>query len=202
MTKWDARIDAIIWRGSTTGYGIVSKPKMATHDPELLPRVRLCLEFQGMPSTDVKISSVVQKEDNDIHVRRLADAQILGERIAPLTWFGCKFAIDIDGNSNAWSNLFMRLLMGCCVLKVASPSGYRQWYYEELEPWTHFVPLKSDLSDLRERIAWCRANSDQCRRIAANGQSFILARDFETEVARSVHRVQEAYKDGTLRTEL
>jgi hypothetical protein len=113
-----------------------------------------------------------------------------------------KFAIDIDGNSNAWSNLFTRLVMGCCILKVASPSSYRQWYYSDLQPWTHYVPVKADLSDIVGQIAWCRSNLDECERIAARGQEFAMARTCETETAAGVARLCEAAGRGTLRTTL
>lgn len=202
LTPWGKRIDRIIWRGSDTGSGVVSKPDMVAHDAELLPRVRLCLELRGVPGTDVKISNVLRADGLAVNRGRLANAGILGDFISPRTWCGCKFAIDIDGNSNAWSNFFTRLLMGCCILKIASPTGYRQWYYDEIEPWTHFIPVAADLSDLHERVAWARANLDQCARIAANGQAFAMTRTFETETARSARHVYEAQKDGTLRNEL
>jgi hypothetical protein len=130
----------------------------------------------------------------------LAKAGILGEFISPICWFGLKFALDVDGNSNAWSNLFTRLVMGCCVLKVESAAGYRQWYYADMQPWTHFVPVKADLSDLHERIAWCRANSAACRDIAARGQEFAMTRDFEAEMVSAQARIREAHADGRLRT--
>ena len=46
-----------------------------------------------------------------------------------------KFQIDIDGNTNSWPGLFQKLLTGSAILKVASPYGYRQWYYDRLRPW-------------------------------------------------------------------
>jgi Glycosyl transferase family 90 len=130
-----------------------------------------------------------------LDTERLASAGILGDYIAPITWCGLKFAIDIDGNTNAWSNFFTRLLMGCCVLKVASAAGYRQWYYGDIEPWIHYVPVKADLSDICERIAWCRSNHAGARRIAAAGQEFATARDFDNEIAAAARRVGAAYQD-------
>jgi hypothetical protein len=201
-TAWNQRGDRIVWRGSTTGAGTIAKDRLLVDDPELLPRVRLCLELRGAGDTDVKISGVAQSSNAALDKDRLASAGILGEPISPIAWHTFKFAIDIDGNSNAWSNLFTRLLMGCCVLKVASPSGYRQWYYGDIEPWKHYVPVKADLSDLRSQIMWCRSNLEECRRIAASGQAFAMARDYETEIASGIRRVCEALKSGTLCADL
>ena len=92
--------------------------------------------------------------------------------------------------------------MGCCVLKVASPRNYRQWYYDDLKPWTHFVPVKADLSDLAAQIAWCRANLDACERIAADGQAFAMALRYEKEIVAAAGRVATAFQRGELRTDL
>jgi hypothetical protein len=42
------------------------------------------------------------------------------------------------------------------------------------------VPVKADLSDLEEKIRWCRENDDKCREIAANCLEL-----YEKYVARS-----------------
>jgi len=201
-TDWMKRSDQIVWRGATTGRGAISKPDLSAHDTELLLRIRLCLALKDIPGTDAKLSGVAQSRDQAVDVHRLSQAGILGEYISPIAWNGRKFAIDIDGNANAFSNLLTRLIMGCCVLKVASPLGYRQWYYDALEPWTHYVPVSPDLSDLRDRIAWCREHLAECERIAARGQAFAMARDYDSEVAAAARRLCTAYETGALRRTL
>jgi len=197
---WRSRSDVILWRGSATGTGAITKAQLTARDPDLRPRVRLCLAMKDVPMADVKISGIAQSSNAALDRERLSAAGILGEYSSPIFWFGCKFAIDIDGNSNAWSNLIMRLLTGCCVLKVASPGGYRQWYYNKLQPWIHFVPVRSDLSDVIEQIAWCRANLDVCEHIAASGQALALSLDFKSEMAGSIQRICDAANAGNLRT--
>ena len=197
---WEARSDRFVWRGSTTGVGVIAKDQLSAADADLIPRVRLCLELREFPGADVKISGVVQSAAAVADRERLAKAGIFGAFIAPVFWHSFRYAIDIDGNTNAWSNLFSRLVMGCCVVKIASRQGYRQWYYDDLEPWRHYVPVKSDLSDLRERITWCRANSDECRQIAARGQEFAMARSYEVEIASAIRRLCQASANGMLRS--
>jgi hypothetical protein len=201
-TPWHRRSEHILWRGTTTGPGRISKEHMTAGDRELLPRVRLCLSLRDVPGTDVKLSAIAQSGDVEGDRERLICAGILGDYIAPITWHGCKFAIDIDGNSNAWSNLFTRLIMGCCLLKVASAPGYRQWYYDELDAWTHYVPVKADLSDLRERIDWCRAHLSECGDIAARGQQFAMARGLDREIDLAAQHIRKAEARGALRTTL
>jgi Glycosyl transferase family 90 len=197
-TVWSERSDRILWRGTSSGFETISKQALSIDDHELIARVRFCLTLKDTPGIDVKLCNVLPSHDRALHEERFAKAGIFGEYVPPLAWCGHKFAIDIDGNTNAFSNFFTRLLMGCCVLKIASPAGYRQWYYGEIEPWTHYVPVKADFSDVLEKIAWCRANPDQCGQIAARGQAFAMARDFDSEMASAIRRVCEAYENGKL----
>jgi len=86
--------------------------------------------------------------------------------------------------------------------QVESPRGFRQWYYDDLEPWVHYVPVKGDLSDLRDKIGWSAANGDECEKIAARGRAFALERDYDFEIAAAIRRLCEAEAEGRLRTRL
>lgn len=187
---WQQRSAAIVWRGSTTGYGVVAPEDMRADYPGLLPRTRMCLLLKGMDDVDARFVQVLQVDRPSLARQRLQEAGIIGERISVSAWGSRKFALDIDGNANAWSNLFTRLLLGCCVIKVASPAGYRQWYYDDLRAWEHFVPVASDVSDLVEKIEWCRANDAACSEIAASGRRFAMARTYETEMSHAAERIK------------
>jgi len=185
-TSWAAREETVVWRGTTTGSGKISSAAMTPDDDGLLQRTRMCLILRETPRADARFVGIAQSNDVERDRNRLEQAGILAGYVDPMTWLVRKFAIDIDGNTNAWSNLFTRLLAGCCVIKVASPLGYRQWYYDELTPWRHYVPVRADLSDLNEKIDWCRTHDAECAQIASAGRDFVFRRDFDTEMKRTV----------------
>ena len=59
--------------------------------------------------------------------------------------------------------------LGSVILKVAPRQvADRMWYFPILQPYVDHVPVKADLSDLEEKIRWCRDNDDKCREIAQN----------------------------------
>ncbi len=181
------RDDAIVWRGSPTGFGLLANATMQPHDADLRQRVRLCLllaQGDGRLRADARI--VPGRGLPADVAAAYGRAGIAGDPLPEESWLGRQFAIDIDGNANAFTNLFIRLLYGCCVIKVASPLGFRQWYYDRLEPWRHYVPVAVDLSDLVERIEWCRGHSDECRAIASAGQALALAMTPAEETRRTV----------------
>lgn len=48
----------------------------------------------------------------------------------------------------------------------------RMWFFDLLKPYHDHVPVKADLSDLEEKIRWCRENDDKCRQIGENSKAF------------------------------
>ena len=190
--EWAERDATVVWRGSTTGHGVVSRDTMSAKDVTLTPRTRMCLLLRDQPRADICFARVVQTENTGQQEARLRAAGILGEGVAAREWWGMKYALDIDGNSNAWSNLFTRLLMGCCVIKINSAEGYRQWYYGQLRPWEHYVPVDADMSDLLDKVTWCQSHDAECRQIAGRGQEFALQRTFASEIVQAVGRIQAA----------
>ena len=189
---FDDRDDAIVWRGSPTGRGALATPTMDPTDPALRQRIRMCLLLRrdgnsvGPDGVDARILTGSYRPADLPAAAEAAMAAISGGPVPQSSWRRRKFAIDVDGHANAFSNLFIRLVYGCCVIKVASPFGYRQWYYDDLRPWEHFIPVAADLSDLLERVDWCRRHPDGCREIAARGQSLALAMTPQRERRRSI----------------
>jgi hypothetical protein len=100
-----------------------------------------------------------------------------------------KAVIDIDGNGNAWTGLFASLLGGSCVIKIESEQGLSQWYYDRLLPWVHYVPVRSDFSDLEDAVEWILGNDARAREIGEAGREFASALDFEVELTNTVDRL-------------
>ena len=191
VLPWSRRHDTVLWRGTSTGVGSVTTESMGADDPRLRQRVRMCLILRSIPGTDVKIRKT-EDDASPTDRDRLARHGLLGDKIRQADWGRYKFALDVDGHTNAWSNLFVRLLLGCCVLKIASAHGYRQWYYDRLKPWQHYVPVHADMSDLTDKIDWCRSHDAECAEIASAGRTFAHARTVESEIGEAVHRLEAA----------
>lgn len=182
VPSWKDRNREIIWRGSPNGQGLVSNATMRVDDAALIQRVRMCLLLRDQTGIDARLVNFGRTDSlSQDDARALELADIVGQSVDNSEWRQRCFAIDIDGYTNSWSGLFTKLLMGCCVLKVASPSGYRQWYYHRLEPWQHYIPVAADLSDLQQKIDWCQSHDKECEQVAKHGRELALAMDFETE---------------------
>ena len=75
-----------------------------------------------------------------------------------------------------------------------------------LIPWVHYVPIKTDLSDLCEKIRWVKDNDDKARVIAENAHEFVrdqLSLDnVNLYVATLIHRMGELTIQGQNITEV
>lgn len=80
-----------------------------------------------------------------------------------------KYILHIDGFTAAW-RMSLEMFTGSLILKVDSP--WMEHFYHELKPWIHYVPIKADLSDLVQRILWCKENDDICEIIANNALNY------------------------------
>jgi hypothetical protein len=189
---WPARAPTVFWRGSTTGGRRKPPPAHAENDDfTWLPRLDLCRRARDSKLAvhyDVGITAIAQIDEPEL-AERIREARLLRPPVPREAFLGHKALIVMDGNSNAWSALFCALLTGACVLLVASPRGYRQWYYDRLQPWLHYVPVSEDLRDLDRVVCWVLDNDDDARAIGEAGQAFANALTFERALEDGIARL-------------
>jgi hypothetical protein len=187
-TPWSHRKRVAFWRGSSTGHA-------PNGNWRSLPRVILC-EIAKLNDDlfDVGINKVTQF--SDLTIAELMDSEgMLADTVPDTRFDEFRYHIDIDGNTNAWSALFRKLLSGSPVLKVASPMGFRQWYYDRLTPWMNFVPVSADMSDLVDKVRWLMAHDDHACCIGNAGRELALALDYDGEVRRAAKDLGAALKE-------
>lgn len=178
-TPWHDRSDDLVWRGRLNNTGVASDDPSALNAPWAQHRLRMLLACQDLDVDFKFVAGNPTEYEPWLHARGY-----IAEPIAQHSWANRKFAIVIDGNTNAWSAYFKAMLMGCCVLRVGSQQGYKQWYYDQLLPYEHYVPVRADLSDLAAQIDWIRSNDDQARTIAAAGQQVASSMTWDSERKR------------------
>ena len=81
-----------------------------------------------------------------------------------------KYLIDTRGIS--WSiRLQTFLKLGRVIFVVDRP--YREWYFDRLRPWEHYVPVKEDMSDLIEKICHMERHPELYEKIVGNMREFV-----------------------------
>jgi hypothetical protein len=186
QTPWKERSDDLVWRGRLTGAGLFSVDPAQKDNPLIRQRLRMAMHAKETPIDFGFVSAVTSLEE---HI--LGNVGFMADRIEAKTWGGRKFAIDIDGFSSTWDNMFHRLLMGNCVLKVESQMGFRQWYYDHLSPYENFIPVKKDLSDLVKQIDWVLENDDKAQDIAHAGQQLAESMTWDAVASETRQRLRK-----------
>ena len=176
----------VLWRGSTTG--------LRSGGWRSLQRARLCdvaAKSQDELGYDVGFNTVVQarssQEEDEIRAAGFMRPSISSSRYKDF-----RYHIDIDGNTNSWSGLFTKLLSGGLTFKVDSPHDHRQWYYERLQPWVHYVPVDATLSNLDDVVRWARRHDDRARDMAASACSLAESMTLEHEAAYGLAVIEGA----------
>eukprot|EP00854_Cymbomonas_tetramitiformis_P004472 gene4472-5483_t len=132
-------------------------------------------------------------------------AWVMSRLKTPLPWdemLGFKALVDVDGDSQSQEETFWKLYSDTVTLKVEC--GFRQWYYDKLEPWRHFVPVKCDMSDLVEKVKWVLdvANRQAVEKITRASTRVLSEVTYKGEVRRLGTLFQKyftyAYEDHPL----
>jgi hypothetical protein len=181
---WEHRIDRLYWRGTDTGVWRYRRLEDA-------PRVGICrLAREHTGLIDAAITRIEPGSDEDRKRQYYLAQGYLGAVADQSDILRYRYQIDIDGNTNAWSSLFVKLLSGSPVLKVASEFNWRQWYYEGLRPWDNFVPVSADLTDLVDVLAWLRAHPADARRIGCKGRKLAESMTLATEIPKVMNTME------------
>jgi len=97
-----------------------------------------------------------------------------------------RYVISLSG-AGAWT--FYRaytFMLGSVVFCQDSPQ--KLWYYDFFQPMVHYIPVKEDLSDLKEKLHWARSNVEASAKVA------LAAKSLATEVF-SPQKVMKEYKE-------
>lgn len=93
----------------------------------------------------------------------------LSPKLSLVELYSYRYLLVLDGHVSAF-RLSDYLRSGSVVFLQDSP--YKLWYSDFLQPYIHYIPVKSDLSNLIDQIYWARANDASCIAIVENARAF------------------------------
>ena len=86
----------------------------------------------------------------------------------------CRYRYLIDLQGRGYSARVKLLLFSGRPLFLQA-RRWREFYFCDLEPMVHYVPVREDLSDLGQMLEWAEAHPDQARQIAHNARQYALS---------------------------
>jgi len=173
IIDFDSKKPIAVFRGSSTGDGFTIETNQRLKVAYLSSLNKL--DNDNLPFLDAGITkwNMRAKKKKNISTLQCLKIEDLPFSLVPFLTYNeqCqfKYIIHIDGHVCAF-RLSQELSMNSVILLVQSK--YKIWYSDLLKPFEHYVPIKEDLSDLFDKIQWCKANDLKCKEIAKNAVMF------------------------------
>jgi len=82
-----------------------------------------------------------------------------------------KYSILIDIEGCGYSGRLKHLMWSHRPLLLVD-RPHKEYFFEFLKEWDHYIPVKQDLSDLLEKTRWCFENYEEAQKIAENAFQF------------------------------
>lgn len=160
--EWRQKIDKGVWRGANTGV-------KAGEDWKSSPRAQLVMHCKTHPDLcDAGITQYVNGNMNQIQQMK----NLLGvvDVLSTAEQDKFKYAIVPDGNSAPSSR--MKTHLESTSLTMKQSSRFKEFFYDSLVPFVHYIPLEPDFRDLSEKIRWMRDNDDLAHNIMQSARRF------------------------------
>ncbi|KAG8231930.1 hypothetical protein J437_LFUL011399, partial [Ladona fulva] len=145
---WEERIEKGFWRGRDSRTERLKLVSMSREHPDLL---------------NASLTNFFFFRDKE---------EIYGPKVPHISFFkffDYKYQVTVDGTVAAYR---LPYLLGGGSLVLKQDSNYYEHFYPQLIPEVHYVPFKSDLSDLLEKIEWAKRHDSEAKNIAEYGRLF------------------------------
>ena len=173
---WTDKIATAFFRGSATGVGTTPATNQRLHLATL--SVEWTEQHKGVPLLDAGITSwnTRDKKAQGEPVRHI-QPDTLSITLQPYVPLAAqrryRYLLYVDGHCAA-SRYSQLMRTGSVILKVASQvQASELWFFPLLKPYEDHVPVRADLSDLREQIQWCLDNDKKCQQIARRAAELV-----------------------------
>lgn len=113
-----------------------------------------------------------------------------------------KYQLDIGGGSGtSWEGTLRKLAMPGLLFHHETPA--KDFFYQEIQPWVHYVPVKMDLSDLRDKFEWAESHPIAAEAIARASTEYIrqnmatdawIERTYDRYFGRELGSIVDAYR--------
>jgi len=181
---WNRKKQKMIWRGAMTGGDFTCQNFLS------YPRSKAIYYSLLFPSL-INARFVGLNQCTECDQIRSTYSDYFASSLSVFTHMQCKYQLLIDGNSCAYSRAYWQLFSNCVTFKQESPAV--QWYYADLKPYVHYIPLQNDLSDLVEKLQWAKDHDREALQISRQAQEFAKEHLSKESVLQYVYLLLKEY---------
>ena len=171
--NWDSKIEQLFWRGSTTGGKATYQYNIQNFDK--FDRLKLVMLSKLYPE-EINAFFINPNFSTDESGRNLKKMfEILFGKENSYTkeaeHLKYKYLVSLDGNSATGTRVPWIMLSNSVLIKQNSRKI--EWFYNAIKPYVHYIPIKSDLTDIFEQYRWLKTHDNNLKQITFNGQTFV-----------------------------
>jgi hypothetical protein len=173
---WEDKKETVFWRGTSTGCG-----------NDIYTNMRLKLAYlsnkwqdadtdkQILDAKIVRWAYKLKKTEKEHYFNRISTKKLnalgieLGEKVPIDELYKYKYLINVDGNVAAYR---LGFLFSLNAVVFIVDGKYKLWFEDKLVENKHYISVKADLSNLKEKIYWCINHDAECKEIAKNALEF------------------------------
>jgi hypothetical protein len=179
---WEKRKGAAFWRGASNDKGYTLS--------NYAQKPRFLISAMSKEHPDLVNAGFCRVYPADVEALFTQMGIILGN-VSIAGHLDYKYLPVIDGYMCTFPGFQWRLLSGSLTLKQESDEI--QYFYGALKPHEHYLPLRNDLSDLLEKIAWAKEHDAECRQMAENARAFALQNLLPESIYAYLYHVLQKY---------
>ena len=160
---WEDRRMIAIWRGTTTGGNFTAwnwRDYPRSRLVNMCNSSRLCdAKFTGYPQASSEAEAAIRACGGHSEPVNMSD------------FLKYRYIIVNDGNMAPSSRLSIFLQSGSLLLKQETPAI--EWYYDDLLPYVHYVPLSYNFGDIEQKVRWAQFHDKKARAIAKRSKAYV-----------------------------
>jgi hypothetical protein len=165
---WSRKKNVAVFRGARTGAIPYNESLSVTENCMMIQRCRLVYRYHNSTLIDAALTGPDRRFPPVLNGVPL----MTGEKLTLEQMLRYKAIICLEGNDV--SSGLKWALSSRSVVIMPSPVAFTSWAMEELlEPWVHYVPCRSDLSDIEDSVQWVLDHPEEAREIAIRGTLWI-----------------------------
>ena len=188
--------DEIIWRGVASGLDrqLNCVHKFSDFDKSIKEVQRFIFVNKFSKKYNIKFIDFPLKFKNKFGTKAFQDFDFftkqnpssIGEQ---LSWSqeicSHKYILNLEGYD--WPSSLCKSLQSNSVTIATTPKWHNILHFK-LEPWEHYIPIKDDGIDLENKLAWCKSNNRECKKISDRASLYMsqFTEESETEVQKKI----------------
>ncbi|KAL7486764.1 hypothetical protein ACHAW6_012358 [Cyclotella cf. meneghiniana] len=168
---WELGDDVLLprWRGVLlTSEAELEARELSNKQPNsnILPWINIKFSSSAINSNKIPAS-----QNRNFIALQSVGISAIGEYMSVQDQSKYKYHIDLGGGGGTtWTGTIEKLAMPGVLFHHVTPTT--DYFYNRLIPWVHYIPVRPDLSDLRERYDWAESHPHETQKIAAAGTEF------------------------------